>query len=101
MQVITEKSLLGETQESVEGILGTQYSVYKYSTPELHFKINFSLFPSLTENGRLRGNSDINLRWEIVEDLFWDITAFGTYDNKSAEDAQFDYGITTGLGWTY
>ena len=101
LQVITEKSLLGETQESVEGILGTQYSVYKYSTPELHFKINFSLFPSLTENGRLRGNSDINLRWEIVEDLFWDITAFGTYDNKSAEDAQFDYGITTGLGWTY
>ena len=101
LQVITEKSVLGDKQDSVEAILNTEYSIYKYSTPELHFKINFSLFPSLTESGRLRGNSDIKFKWEIVEDLFWDITAFGSYDNKAAEDTQFDYGITTGVGWNY
>ena len=100
-QVLTEKSTAGETQESVEAVLNTSYSTWKYSTPELHLKINFSLYPSLTESGRLRGNTDINLRWEIVKDLFWDVTAFGTYDNQAADDSELDYGISTGIGWDY
>ena len=101
MQVLTEKSLVGDTQESVEGILNTQYATWKFSTPELHFKFGLSIYPSITESGRVRGDTDIKFRWEIIEDLFWDITAFGSYDNEAAENSQFDYGITTGVGWTY
>jgi hypothetical protein len=101
LQVLTEKSLLGDTQESVEGILNTQYATWKFSTPELHFKFGLTIYPSITESGRVRGDTDIKFRWEIIEDLFWDITAFGSYDNEAAEDSQFDYGITTGVGWTY
>jgi hypothetical protein len=100
-QVLTEKSTVGDTQESVEGVLSTEYSTWKYTTPELHLKIHFSLYPSFTESGRLRGDSNINLRWEIVKDLYWDVTAFGTYDNQAAEDTKFDYGLSTGIGWDY
>ena len=100
-QVLTEKSTDGDTQESVEGILNTRFSLWKYDTPELNIIYNLSIYPSLSEWGRYRGDTDLKLRWEIVEDLFWDITAFGTYDNEAAEDSQFDYGITTGVGWEY
>ena len=101
VQVLTEKSLVGDTQESVEAFLSTKFSTWKYTTPELKFKFDFSLYPSLTENGRIRGDTDISLRWEIIEDLFWDVTAFGAYDNEAAEDSQFDYGLSTGLGWNF
>jgi hypothetical protein len=101
LQVLTEKSLEGSTQESAEVVLNTNYSTWNFDTPELDLKFDLSIFPSITESGRVRGNTDLKLRWEIVEDFFWDITAFGTYDNKSAEDTRVDYGITTGVGWKY
>ncbi|MEH6569737.1 MAG: DUF481 domain-containing protein [Halioglobus sp.] len=101
-QALTEKSIGGDTQESVEGILSTEYSTWKFDSPELNIKFGISVYPSFTESGRVRADSDLSFRWEIVTDLFWDITAFGIYDNKAADsDAQFDYGITTGLGWEY
>jgi len=101
LQVLTEESLDGDSQESVEGFLNSGFSTWKFDTPELNMKLNGSLFPSLTESGRYRANLDANIRWEIIEDLFWDITAFGTYDNKAPSDSRFDYGVTTGVGWTY
>ena len=101
MQVLTERTLLGDTQESVEGLIRSSYTTWKFSTPELHVKLNGGLYPSFTESGRWRGDGDIKIRWEIIGDLYWDITAFGTYDNQSADDSRFDYGISTGVGWTY
>ncbi|MEH6570951.1 MAG: DUF481 domain-containing protein [Halioglobus sp.] len=101
LQVLTEESLEGDRQESVEAVIGTEFSAWKFDTPELHIKLAGSVYPSLTESGRFRGDGDFKISWEIIEDLFFDITAFGTYDNKATEDSRFDYGISTGVGWTY
>ena len=101
LQVLTERSTEGETQESVELFLSSKYSAWRFDTPELDLDIGLQLYPSLTETGRVRGDSDITLSWEIVKDLFWEISAYGTYDNEAEGDKQFDYGITTGLGWKY
>lgn len=101
MQVLTEKDFLGEKQESIEGIVTAEFTTWKFKTPELHIKLNGAIYPSITESGRIRGDTDIKIKWEIIEDLFWDITAFGTYDNKSADESRFDYGISTGVGWEY
>lgn len=65
----------------------------------LDFVLN--LYPSLTDSGRLRSSSDLRLRWELIEDLFFDITAYGSYDNKAEANNDIDYGVTTGLGWEY
>jgi hypothetical protein len=101
LQVITEQSFQGETQQNVEGIFRTGFSTWQYKTPELQLKFNGSIYPSITQDGRVRADTDVVLKWEIIEDLFLDITAFGSYDNRAADDSRFDYGITTGVGWTY
>jgi len=49
----------------------------------------------------LRSSSDLSLRWELFEDLFFDITAYGTYDNQAEGDSGVDYGVTTGLGYDF
>jgi len=88
-------------EESAELFLSVEFSTWRFDTPELDVKFDTTLYPSITNSGRLRGNTDLRVRWEIVEDLFWDITAYGAYDSDAESDDQFDYGITTGLGWEY
>jgi len=88
-------------RESVEAFLSTTLAAWRFDTPELDVDIKLNLFPSLSESGRLRADTDIRIRWELVEDLFWDITGFATYDNEAGIDHEIDYGVTTGIGWTY
>ncbi len=103
LQVLTEKSTDGDQQESVEGVLSTTLAAWRFDTPELDLDLKFNLYPSLSETKRVRADTDIRLRWELIEDLFWDITAFATYDNKAGDGTnhEIDYGITTGIGWNY
>lgn len=107
MQVINEKPLRGddgkssESNQDVELILSTHYDAWRLNTPELNLELRFTLYPSITESGRLRSDTDLVLRWEIIEDLFFDITAWATTDNEAESDRQTDYGVTTGIGWEY
>lgn len=101
IQVLTEASTDGTEQQSSELFLSAKYSAWRFDTPELDLDIGVDLYPSLTESGRVRGDSDITLSWELVKDFTWDISAYGTFDNEAEGDKQFDYGITTGVGWKY
>jgi len=101
LQVITERFRGESTNEDVELFLSTTYSTWKFNTPELNVDINFSLYPSLTDAGRVRGDGNLRIRWELIEDLYWDVTAWVTADNEAENDNNVDYAITTGVGWTY
>ena len=106
-QVINEKPLRGADGEStsnsqdVELILTTHYDAWRLNTPELDLQLRFTLYPSVTESGRVRSDTDLVMRWEIIEDLFFDITAWATTDNEAESERTVDYGITTGVGWEY
>ena len=82
-----------ENRESGELFLKTDFAFWRFDTPELDVSINASLYPSLTESGRVRGDSDIRIRWELIEDLFWDVTAYGTYDSRAESDQEFDLSL--------
>lgn len=102
-QVLTEQSTGGERQDSMEAVLTAEYSRWRFDTPKLDMRLGATLYPSLTESGRLRADTTAVVRWEIIEDLFWNVSTWGTYDNNSVdiEGGEFDWGITTGLGWTF
>ena len=83
-------------------ILSANYAFWKFTTPEMDIDLKFSLYPSLTDSGRVRSDSNLRIRWEIIEDLYWDITAWATTDNEAENsDRDVDYSITTGIGWEY
>lgn len=90
-----------DEEQNLEIFLATTFATWRYETPELELDFGFTLFPSITETGRLRGDFNLRLSWELIRDLTWDITGWGTYDNKSDSTAEFDYGVTTGVGWKY
>lgn len=109
LQVITEKprddgSPGAETSsnQDIELIINASFAAWNFTTPELDLDFNFFLYPSLTDAGRVRSDSNLRLRWELVEDLYWDITAWASTDNESENsDRGADYSITTGIGWEY
>lgn len=98
-----ERSIGGEDTKSVEAVLGTRWRYFQYASPERVIDTTLSLFPSLTESGRWRGDLRTTYRLELYTDLFWTMEFFATYDSDPLEiDAeQTDYGIVTGFGWSY
>jgi hypothetical protein len=101
LQVITEENKRQGTEENIELYLSSRYQAWRFNTPELQLNFGLNLYPSITQSGRMRSSSDLNLRWELFEDLFLDLTAYGTYDNRAEGDSGVDYGVTTGLGYDF
>jgi len=94
----------GENTQSLESEFAVDYGVWRFDSPDLDLRYNLSLFPSLTESGRLRGETELRLRWEIYRDLFWDVSAWASFDNQTLDenaDRATDWGLTTGVGWEF
>ena len=90
-------------QNSLEGVLSTQYSFFQYDTPKRSIDLGLSVFPSLTESGRVRAEADIGWKIELVEDFFFDLSFYGSYDSDAdpAASSNSDYGVVTSLGYTF
>jgi hypothetical protein len=92
-----------QTQESIEGVLMTGYSFFKYDSPKSDINTAFTYFPSFTESERYRLEFNIKLRHELVSDFFFDLSYYLSYDSKlpSTGEVKKDYGIVTSVSWTY
>ncbi len=55
--------------DSLEMILGTQFSIFRYDFPETDIGGSLVVLPSLTESGRYRSEADLRAKYEFVDDL--------------------------------
>jgi hypothetical protein len=100
LQGLTEKDSVGETTESLEGLIILRLSSWRFDTPELDLTTTISIYPGITEAGRYRSDGDISLKWEVLEDFNLSISAFGNFDSESSDEGDdYDYGIITGIEW--
>jgi putative salt-induced outer membrane protein YdiY len=90
------------TTTSAEGVIRSSLEVFKHTLPITRLSANVNVFPGITESGRVRVNTDVTLRNEIVRSVFWDLTFFSNYDNRPPEGASSeDYGIVTSIGASF
>ena len=90
------------TNTSTEGLIRSSLDIFKHSIPSTRLSASVNVFPGITETGRMRVNTNISLRNEIVRSLFWDLTFYSTYDNRPSEGAENeDYGIVTSIGASF
>ena len=102
LQAVYEEDSLGESTESLEGLLAVDFRTWSFSSPELELITGIRVYPGITESGRLRADGDITLSWEITGDIDLNLTASGSYDNESNEEGDdYDYAITTGVSWEF
>jgi hypothetical protein len=92
----------GPGQSNLEGSAALDFHIFRYDTPELDFATGFHIYPSLTPVSRVRGDFEIDFKWELVEDLFWNLEFFYEFDSEppSIDAANSDWGIVLSIGWS-
>jgi hypothetical protein len=95
---VVNEQLAGDedAQTSVEALFNTDYEFFTYDTPKTTLTTSLTVFPSLTESGRVRSQLDFALRRELITDLFVEIAS--RLDSKPEDGETNDYGIVTSLG---
>jgi putative salt-induced outer membrane protein YdiY len=93
----------GERFDSLEGVLTTSFKIFRYDFPETDVGGSFSLLPSLTQSGRYRAEGDLRAKYEFVDDLYFEVKLYGSYDSEPplGDTEQSDYGLTTSLGYSF
>ena len=90
--------------DSVELALATDFSVFRYDFPETDIGGSLALFPSLTKSGRYRAEGDVHANYEFVEDLYFQLRVYGSYDSEPPTEGNTpsgDYGVVTSLGYKF
>jgi hypothetical protein len=93
----------GEQFNSLEAVLNTKFSIFRYDFPETDVTGSLSVLPSLTKSGRYRAEGDLRGKYEFVDDLYFELRLYGSYDSKppSADAIKSDYGVVTSLGYSF
>jgi len=93
----------GADQTNLEGVGWLTYEYYKFDAPERTFTTNLLIFPGITDWGRWRLNFNSIFKLELVQDLYWKMDIYASYDNKpiSPDASTSDYGVTTSIGYKF
>jgi hypothetical protein len=95
------------SQTAFELVFGTALDWFKFTHPELDLSTQLVLFPSMPEAGRVRAWFDTTLRWEIVNDLYWQLSVYDHYGTEAVNfcngtrSSSYDYQIAASRGWSW
>lgn len=102
---VAREDLFAQTDhtDSLETTFTAEWDWFVFQNPELDWSTRLQLIPSLTESGRVRGEFETSLDWEIIGDLDWGISLYTSYDSQpqSATGASSDYGIDTRITYDF
>ncbi len=90
----------GQTGNSLEGMLGAEVNFFRFK--KMNILGTAQLYPSITDAGRVRLDANASSHLRIARDLYWDVSYYLNYDSRPPSDTpQTDYGLSSGLGWTF
>ncbi len=102
--VFTSEAFEGEQrQENVEAMLQAQYEFFHFDNPDVDLSGQVTLFPSLTVSGRVRSELSLKARYELVKDLYFELSYIRSQDNQPPNDdaEQNDWSLTSSLGYKF
>ena len=92
----------GTKRESLEGLNRSSFDVFKLDSPIPRLTANIDVFPRNAESGRIRVNSDVTMRNELILIFLRDLSIHSGYNNQSAEGGRWDdYGTVSSTGATF
>jgi hypothetical protein len=88
---------------NLEGLLSLSWDAFRFDSPKLDFGVRLAAFPSLSESGRVRGQADIRLEYELFKDFNTGIRFSDTFDSRPPQETatKNDYVTTLTIGWSY
>jgi len=101
-EAFTSASEGSTSSSSVEGLVNLDWEAFRFDSPKLDFGTNVALFPSLSDLGRVRGQAEIRIKYEIFRDFNVGTHFTDNFDSRPPEDVgKNDYIATLTIGWSY
>ena len=99
----SRKSL--ERCTDLELFLNFKWHLYSFQKRDMDIYLTGNTYPSLSDWGRVRGDLNLIINWELFNNFYWTINARTDVDNAGdREDDTYgnsDYSLTTGISWKY
>jgi hypothetical protein len=91
------------TRSNVDAYASANYRLFRFEDPEIDITNTAIAYPSLTVPGRWRFNYDIKLKFEIINDMYFSVSFYTSYDSKppSETSENIDYSLTASFGYTF
>lgn len=87
-------------KNSAEAFAGVELDIFDIG--DLDIVSSYTVYPSLTESGRVRMNFSTDFQWELISDLFFRVGITDNYDSSPPSETQNnDYVFSTSIGWSY
>jgi hypothetical protein len=81
-------------------LVASEVEVFKFDKTNL--TIQGSVFPALSEPGRVFTNTNMTYYIKFFGNFTWNLSFYGNWDNQPpAHLSGSDYGASSGLGWTF
>ncbi len=93
----------GSARGSLEGVLGAQWRIYRFTYPKVSLDASLLLYPSITDSPRLRGSLNIALTYKLTERFALRLSEYGNYDSRPPQSGAetFDYGVVTSIAYSF
>jgi hypothetical protein len=105
--VVTQERFSNEagstSATNLEGLVVANWSAFRFDSPKLDFNMSLGLFPSFTDWGRVRGQGDLRVKYELFKDFNAGILFSETFDTRPPSESvsKSDYITTLTIGWSY
>ena len=102
-EVNPRKSL--ERCADAELFLNFKWHLYSFQKRDMDIYVTGATYPSLTDWGRMRGDLNLIVNWELFNNFYWTVNLRTEVDNAGdREDDSYgnsDYTLSTGVSWKY
>jgi len=95
-----QKSAEQAARRNAEAAFGANFSIFRFDSTRV--TAQSLVFPSMTELGRVRIDTNINGHIDLTHNVYWNVTAYSNYDNRPPIHVpNSDFGLSFGLGWNF
>jgi hypothetical protein len=95
-----QSTIPASTQNLAAAVIAADVNLFKFNKTDL--SLSATLFPGLSEPGRVRFNTNATYYIKLVSNLSWNLSFYGNWDNRPpAGLSGSDYGTSSGLTWTF
>lgn len=88
---------------NLEATISLDYSLFRYSVNNNLFRTGLTIYPGITDWGRVRAEWTLRLQQTLVGSLVWSLNGYFSLDNEPPDPtaATDDWGVVTALGWSF
>ncbi len=98
-----ESSDVAEDTYNLEAFVSAEHSVFRYDYPKTDVTTELTVYPNLSDWGRVRAELDISASREVIRDFTLVLSFYDSYDSDPLDPSgeKNDYGLVFSMGWTF